>query len=111
MNVFKLIEDNGLTLHGDIEHFAELIRQEEREKVAAWMMGRGYATGHGDTIEDLLNELDWQIAENWTRGMVNGVHAEREACAKVVEILIPEQTEDGLIGHTIAKAIRARGEQ
>jgi hypothetical protein len=31
MNVFKLIEDNGLTLHGDIEHFAELIRQEERE--------------------------------------------------------------------------------
>ena len=32
--------------------------------------------------------------------------AEREACAKVVEILIPEQTEDGLIGHTIAKAIR-----
>ena len=32
--------------------------------------------------------------------------AEREACAKVVEILIPEQTEEGLIGHTIAKAIR-----
>ena len=111
MSVFKLIEDNGLTLHGDIEHFAELIRQEVREKVAAWMMGRGYATGHGDTIEDLLNELDWQIAENCTRGMVNGVHAEREACAKLVEILIPEQTEDGLIGHTIAKAIRARGEQ
>jgi len=37
--------------------------------------------------------------------------AEREACAKVVEILIPEQTEEGLIGYTIAKAIRARGEQ
>jgi hypothetical protein len=34
MNVFKLIEDNGLTLHGDIEHFAELIRQEEREACA-----------------------------------------------------------------------------
>jgi hypothetical protein len=29
--------------------------------------------------------------------------AEREACAKVAE--------NGLIGHTIAKAIRARGEQ
>jgi len=24
--VFKLIEDHGLTLHGDIEHFAEIIR-------------------------------------------------------------------------------------
>ena len=63
MNVFKLIEDNGLTLHGDIEHFAELIRQEEREKVAAWMMGRGYATGHADSMEDLLQELDWQKQE------------------------------------------------
>ncbi|NBW12894.1 MAG: hypothetical protein EBR82_33205 [Caulobacteraceae bacterium] len=36
----------------------------EREKVAAWMMGRGYATGHGDSTEDLLQELEWQIAEN-----------------------------------------------
>ena len=83
----------------------------DKEKLAQWMIQRGYATGHGDSVEDLLQELDWQIAENWTRGMVNGVHAEREACAKVVEILIPEQTEDGLIGHTIAKAIRERGEQ
>ena len=93
------------------EYFAALVTATERNKLAAWMIERGYATGHGDTIEDLLQELDWQIAENWTRGMVNGVHAEREACAKVVEILIPEQTEDGLIGHTIAKAIRERGEQ
>ena len=91
--------------------FAALVAAAEREKVARWMMERGYATGHADSMEDLLQELDWQIAENWTRGMVNGVHAEREACAKVVEILIPEQTEDGLIGHTIAKAIRARGER
>lgn len=34
MNVLKLIEDNGLTLHGDIEHFAELVRAEEREACA-----------------------------------------------------------------------------
>ena len=72
----------------------------DKEKLAQWMMQQSYATGHGDTIEDLLQELDWQIREQ-----------EREACAKVVEILIPEQTEDGLIGHTIAKAIRERGEQ
>ena len=84
----------------DLERFAALVAAQEREKVAAWMMQQGYATGHGDTIEDLLNELEWQIREQ-----------EREACARVVEILIPEQTEDGLIGHTIAKAIRARGEQ
>ena len=36
----------------------------DKEKLAQWMIKKGYATGHGDTIEDLLNELDWQIAEN-----------------------------------------------
>jgi hypothetical protein len=29
--VYKLIEDNGLTLHGDIEHFAALVASAERE--------------------------------------------------------------------------------
>jgi len=33
-DVFKLIEDHGLTLHGDIEHFAELVRKDEREACA-----------------------------------------------------------------------------
>jgi hypothetical protein len=31
-DLFKLIENNGLVLHGDIEHFAELVRQDEREQ-------------------------------------------------------------------------------
>jgi hypothetical protein len=47
---------------------------DERNKLAAWMMAQGYATGHGDTIEDLLKELEWQVRES-----------EREACAKVCE--------------------------
>ena len=33
MTAFELIEANGLTLHGDIEHFAELVRADEREKI------------------------------------------------------------------------------
>jgi len=94
MNVFKLIEDNGLTLHGDIEHFAELVKQEEREKVAQWMMIRGYATGHGNTVEDLLKELEWQIREQ-----------EREACAKLCDGWTHAD------GDRCAEAIRARGEQ
>lgn len=32
-----------------------------REAVAQWMIKRGYATGHGDTIEDLLAELEGQL--------------------------------------------------
>ena len=32
--VYKLIEVNGLTLHGDIEHFAALVASAEREACA-----------------------------------------------------------------------------
>lgn len=35
-----------------------------RERVARWMIQHGYSTGHGDSIEDLLEELEWQIRES-----------------------------------------------
>ena len=81
----------------EIERFAELVGAAEREKVAAWMMQRSYATGHGDTIEDLLNELEWQIAER-----------EREACAKVCDELAARDKLSNYYA-VAAKAIRARG--
>ena len=41
MNVFELIEAHGLTLHGDIEHFAALVerkvRDDERDRACAFM--------------------------------------------------------------------------
>ena len=74
-----------------LERFAALVAAAEREKVAAWMRSKSYATGHGDTIEDLLKELEWQVAER-----------EREACAKLAG---PH------LGGAIAAAIRARGEK
>jgi hypothetical protein len=88
--------------------FAALVAATEREKVAAWMIARGYATGHGDSVEDLLQELDWQIREQ-----------EREACSKVCEGLGvhpalnvfnggPEWYKHG---KDCAAAIRARSEQ
>lgn len=43
--------------------FANLVAAAEREKVAQWVIEQGYATGHGDTIEDLLTELCWQVTE------------------------------------------------
>jgi hypothetical protein len=45
MNVFKLIEEHGLTLHGDIEHFAELVRADEREACARLVEADGLARG------------------------------------------------------------------
>lgn len=34
-----------------------------KHQIIIWMADRGYATGHGDTIEDLLDEIDWQACE------------------------------------------------
>ena len=75
----------------------------EREKLAAWMIQRGFATGHGDSIEKLLEELEWQIEER--------IGNEREVCAKVCDVLAvhPEYASD--ITKVAAQAIRARGEK
>ena len=59
----------------------------DKEKLAQWMIQRGYATGHGDSMEDLLQELDWQIVEAWNRALINGITNEREARAKVQEFV------------------------
>jgi hypothetical protein len=68
------------------------------EAVAKWMIDRGYATGHGDTIEDLLKELEWQIRES-----------EREACAKIADTWKNNVSWEGkTTAYNIARQIRAR---
>ena len=105
-DIIKLAREAGLAYGSDekplgsVTRFAALVAAAERNKLAAWMIERGYATGHGDTVEDLLKELEWQIAER-----------EREACAKVCDVLAvhPEYASD--ITKVAAQAIRARGEK
>ena len=88
----------GLKLLESVEKFAELVRADERDratrenayvlaernKVAAWMIAQDYATGHGDTTEELLKELEREIsfdkAELWIKRINEAVLAEREAC-------------------------------
>jgi len=36
---------------------------DDMEKLAAWMGANSFATGHSDTMDDLLAELEWQIKE------------------------------------------------
>lgn len=91
---------------GSVTRFAGLVRAYEREKVAVWMIARGYATGHGDSVEDLLQELDWQVREQ-----------EREACAKVCDEKVNAEYATGKVDHhemawtqACAIAIRARGQ-
>ena len=83
---------------GSVTRFAALVAATERNKLAAWMMSQGYATGHGDSIEKLLEELEWQIEER--------MRNEREACASMCF-----QEGPSIDGELIAAAIRARGEK
>jgi len=81
-----------------LERFANLVAAHEREKVAKWMVERSYATGHGDTVEDLLKELEWQAAER-----------EREACRLIV---LDNSDADGICcTDDVLEAFRQRGEK
>ena len=90
-----------------LKRFAALVAAAQREKVAHWMRNCGYATGHGDAIEDLLDHLGTQIAE----GLKIEMLTEREACAKVCEDTTAAWTQPVYNGACMdcAVAIRARG--
>ena len=93
------VDEEGEILESDkwhtqtifVERFAALVAAAEREKVAHWMMTAGYATGHGDTTEDLLYELTWQSDERIARAIT----AEREECAKVCDFNCSDYTREG----------------
>jgi hypothetical protein len=88
-------DDDTQVYRSELEAAVKAAIVAERKKVAAWMIERSYATGHGDTTEDLLKELEWQVRES-----------EREACAKVCDDLVLHQYS----ASGCAAAIRARGE-
>jgi hypothetical protein len=67
----------------ELERFAALVAAKEREKVADWMMQRALATGHGDTIEDMLVELEWQIREKEREKMLEELRLLADADGRV----------------------------
>ena len=71
------------------DSYTKTTAQSKVERIAMWMNVNNYATGHGDTVEDLLKELEWQIAER-----------EREEILKLSDAL----------GWIPIEAVRARGE-
>jgi len=98
-DMVKVARECGIGLaygRESIERFYTFVAAAEREKVAAWMRSKSYVTGHGDTTEDLLKELEWQVAER-----------ERWKCAEIAEAYEPtcDTCPSG-----VANAIRARGE-
>ena len=90
---------------GSIERFFALAAAAQREKVAHWMRSMGYATGHGDTIEDLLDHLGTQIAEGLDVQGLFSQAMERAACADICD---QHASVEG-IAQRCAEQIRARG--
>ena len=79
----------------------------ERNILAAWMVQFGFATGHGDTMEQLVDALGSEIVDRIEIEIDVAVAAEREACAKVcADLHIEGEDDTGLA----ADLIRARGQ-
>lgn len=86
-------DDDTMCYRSELEAAVKAAVAVERNKLAQWMIDRSYATGHGDTTEDLLKELEWQV---------------REACAKVCEEVGNRDRDSH--AWDAAVAIRARGQ-
>jgi hypothetical protein len=89
----------------------------ESNKLAAWMIAQGYATGHGETVEGLLEELEREVgfkrAELWIKRISEAVLAEREACAKVCDDMAMRSYKDirAAALESAAENIRARSDK
>jgi hypothetical protein len=98
--LIKLIEENGLTLHGDIEHFAHLVAEREREACAANVYNKERIMD-----KELIKLIEATIEQ---RDALLGYFAhlvaerEREACAAICD-------HSKLSARMCAIAIRARG--
>ena len=90
--------DSEIEELAQIERFFHMAQAAERNKVAQWMIDHSYATGHGDTVEDLLKELEWQMRES-----------ERNACAAIARQWDVEHPASNY-GGCIANLIGARGQ-
>lgn len=81
----KLQEQARAEAQREVEEAPKLAMTMGREAVAQWMIERSYATGHGETIDDLLGELRFavraealreaaEIAEDATEDSSRGDH-------------------------------------
>ncbi len=63
---------------------ADLVAAAERNKLAAWMIQFGFATGHGDTMEQLVDALGCEIVKR----IKFEIDTEREVCAQMADDVV-----------------------
>ena len=94
--IIRMAQEAEVPFNKVIERFAKIVAAAERNKLAQWMIKHSYATGHGDTVEDLLKELEWQVRES-----------ERKAFAQIAKDWDKDHPNTNY-GVCIAEAIKAR---
>ena len=109
-DIIRMAREAGLAYGSDekplnsVTRFAALVAATERNKLAAWMIQFGFATGHGDTMEQLVDALGSEIVDR----IECEIDTERSACAKVCDGMDHNGV---MIAADCAAAIRARGEK
>jgi hypothetical protein len=73
---------------------------DDLERACAWLTERSYATGGGDTIEEVLAELEWQAIERGKRqalGDLKSLHGADLTYGKATDIKSArlEESHDG----------------
>ena len=61
----------------DWQKIAKELGTSAKERFAIWMIQHGFATGHVDSMDDLLHEMSWQIAERQARAEKKDAEIER----------------------------------
>lgn len=76
-------DDEGMRLGFTTQqhYFAALVAAAERNTLAAWMIQFGFATGHCDTMEQLVDALGSEIVDR----IEFEIDTEREACAELCD--------------------------
>ena len=109
-DIIRMAREAGLERNGywefdlvRLERFSALVAAAERNKLATWMTQYGFATGHGDTMEQLCDALGTEIVDRikWE------IEAERGACAKVCDDANAEIAD----AEVLAERIRERGDE
>ena len=63
LNRFQIENEDLQAENAKLEEALRIGWGDEREGIAKWMIANNLATGHGDTVDDLLAEAAGQIAE------------------------------------------------
>lgn len=63
----------------------DAVTADERHQVALWMIEHGYATGHGDTVADMLGELEHQARGREVEAHEHETHIHRLAMTQLRE--------------------------